>query len=192
MILLAAFAGLRVHEIAKVRGDHLDLIGRQFVVTGKGAVTATLPLHHMLIEQAYRMPREGWWFPGPDHGHQRRESIGGTIKEAMIRAGVAGSAHQLRHWFLSELVETGTDLRTVQDLGRHADLSSTAIYTQVTDRRRAEGVDRLNPWRADPSNTAAKIATAVQRRPTLNPAAVLAELTALGAATVIRNGNDVA
>lgn len=150
MILLAAFAGLRVHEIAKIRAEHLNLIERHVVVIGKAAVTATLPLHHLVIEQAYRMPREGWWFPGSDHGHQRRESVGGTIKEAMIRAGVNGSAHQLRHWFLTELVDTGTDLRTVQDLARHASLTSTQIYTQVNDRRRVEGIDRLNPWKASP------------------------------------------
>jgi site-specific recombinase XerD len=189
MILLAAFAGLRVHEIAKVRGEQLDLIDRMITVTGKGAVTAPLPLHHMIIEQAYAMPREGWWFPGADHGHQRRESIGGTIKEAMVRAGVAGSAHQLRHWFLSELVETGSDLRTVQELARHASLSSTQIYTLVTDRRRAEGVDRLNPWRAvAPRPESAR----TPKPPAVNAADAIAALVTLGVHSVTRNGNDVA
>lgn len=147
MILLAAFAGLRVHEIAKVRAEHLDLIGRHMVVTGKGGSTDSLPLHHLIVEHAYLMPREGWWFPGSDHGHQRRESVGGTIKGAMIRAGVPGSAHQLRHWFGTALVETGSDLRTAQELLRHANLGSTQIYTRVTDQRRVEGIDRLDPFR---------------------------------------------
>lgn len=146
MILLAALQGLRCHEIAQVRGEHLDLIERMITVTGKGNITATLPLHHMVAEQAYLMPRTGFWFPGPDHGHQHRESVGGTIKEAMIRAGVAGSAHGLRHWFGTALVEAGVDLRTVQELMRHASLASTQIYTQVSDKRRAEGLERLNPW----------------------------------------------
>jgi site-specific recombinase XerD len=148
MILLAAFAGLRVHEIAKIRSEHLDLVGRTVVVTGKGGNTVSLPLHHNIVEHAYRMmPAAGWWFPGSDHGHQRRESVGGTIKEAMIRAGVPGSAHQLRHWFGTALVETGSDLRTAQELLRHANLGSTQIYTKVTDHRRVEGIDRLDPWR---------------------------------------------
>lgn len=147
MILLATLAGLRVHEIAKVRGEHLDLVNRTIVVCGKGNVTKTLPLHPMLIEQAYRMPRQGWWFPGRDGGHQRRESVGGTIKEAMIRAGVAGSAHQLRHWFGTTLVDEGVDLRTTQELMRHASLLSTQGYTLVKDQKRIDGVEQLDPWR---------------------------------------------
>lgn len=149
MILLAAFAGLRVHEIAKLRGEHLDLVDRRITIHGKGDVTATLPLHHRIVEHAYvaDMPRTGWWFPGADHGHQRRESVGGSIKDAMVRAGVLGSAHQLRHWFASELLANGVDLRTVQELMRHASVASTQIYTQVTDERRSAGIDSLDPSR---------------------------------------------
>lgn len=150
MLLLATFEGLRVHEIAKVKGEHFDLIERVVTVTGKGGVTATLPLHHRVIEIAYQMPRKGYWFPGADRGHQRRESISGTIKEAMVRAGVPGSAHWLRHWFGTALLEAGVDLRTVQVLMRHQNLSTTAIYTLVSDRRRAEGIERLDPFRLEP------------------------------------------
>lgn len=149
MILLAAFAGLRVHEIAQIRGEHLDLVDRRITIHGKGDVTATLPLHHRIVEHAYvaDMPRTGWWFPGADRGHQRRESVGGTIKDVMVRAGVLGSAHQLRHWFGSELLANGVDLRTVQELMRHASVASTQIYTKVTDERRAAGIDSLDPTR---------------------------------------------
>ncbi|MDD7812647.1 tyrosine-type recombinase/integrase [Mycobacterium sp. CSUR Q5927] len=149
MILLAAFQGFRVHEIAKVRGEDLDLVARTITVTGKGNVTATLPLHHRVVEIAYRMPREGYWFPGPDHGHQRRESVGQTIKSAMVRAGVVGTAHQLRHWFGTALLEAGVDLRTVQELMRHQSLNSTEIYTRVNAERRAAGIDRLDPFVMD-------------------------------------------
>jgi integrase len=146
MVLLASLQGLRVHEIAKVKGEHLDLVARTIIVAGKGGVTATLPLHHLVIEHAYRLPRRGFWFPGPDRGHQRRESIGGTIKEAMVRAGVAGSAHQCRHWFGTALVRAGVDLRTVQTLMRHQNLTSTAIYTAVADEQRAKGIQLLDPF----------------------------------------------
>lgn len=146
MVHLAAFQGLRVHEIAKVKGEHLDLVGRTITVTGKGGTTATLPLHHRVQEIAYLMPRQGYWFPGPDNGHQRRESVSNTIKQVMIRAGVTGSAHQLRHWFGTALLEAGVDLRTVQTLMRHHNLSSTAIYTLVSDSRRAQGIQKLDPF----------------------------------------------
>ena len=142
MILLAAFQGLRVHEIAKIKGEHFDLIGRTLTVTGKGQVTAILPLHHRVADMAHTMPK-GFWFPGPDNGHQRRESISGTIKEAMIRADVVGSAHWLRHWFGTALVEADVDLRTVQTLMRHANLATTELYTKVSEQRRAEGIDRI-------------------------------------------------
>lgn len=149
MLMLAAFEGFRVHEIAKVKGEHLNLVDRTITVTGKGGITATLPLHSRVVEVAYQMPRKGFWLPGPDRGHQRRESVSGTIKEAMIRAGVPGSAHSLRHWFGTALVEAGVDLRTVQTLLRHQNLATTEIYTKVSERRRADGIERLDPFRMD-------------------------------------------
>lgn len=152
MILLGAFAGMRVHEIAKVRAEHMDLITRHITIVGKGGHTDTIPLHHLIVEHAYQMPRTGWWFPGNDNGHQRRESIGGTIKQVMIRANVPGSAHCLRHWYGTALVEAGVDLRTVQELMRHRHLTSTQIYTEVTDKRRAEGIERLDPWALSVAN----------------------------------------
>lgn len=145
MILLAALQGLRAHEIAKVKAEDFDLVDRTLTVKGKGGVVATLPLHHLVVEHAYLMPRTGYWFPGPDQGHQRRESVCQTIKQAMVRAGVRGSAHQLRHWFGTALVRAGVDLRTTQELMRHQNLASTAIYTAISDRQRAAGLQRLDP-----------------------------------------------
>ncbi|UVO12021.1 site-specific integrase [Mycobacterium sp. SVM_VP21] len=146
MVLLGAMEGLRAHEIAKVKGEHLDLIDRTMIVTGKGGVTATLPIHHLVVEIAYQMPRKGPWFPGPDRGHQRRESVSGTIKDAMVRVGVPGSAHCLRHWFGTAPVRAGVDLRTVQTLMRHQNLSSTAVYTAIADEQRAKGIQLLDPF----------------------------------------------
>lgn len=148
MVLLASLAGLRVHEIAKLQAEDVDLIERTLRVTGKGNVTKTLPLHHLIVEHAYQMPRKGFWFPGYDNGHQRRESISGTIKDVMVRAGVKGSAHSLRHWFGTTLVDEGVDLRTAQELLRHQSLATTQIYTLVSDEKRLDGIDRLNPFRS--------------------------------------------
>jgi len=68
----------------------------------------------------------------------------------MVRAGIPGSAHCLRHWFGTALLEAGVDLRTVQELMRHQSLTSTEIYTRVTDARRAAGIDRLDPFGVAP------------------------------------------
>jgi integrase len=149
MILLAALAGLRVHEIAKIRGEDFDLDARTLRVTGKGGRTDTLPLHQLLVDAALIMPRRGWWFPGNSrrlgqHVHSR--AVSDIIGDVMRRAGVPGTPHSLRHSFGSNLVAAGTDLRTAQTLLRHQNLNTTAIYVQVSDPKRVEAIDRLDPF----------------------------------------------
>jgi integrase/recombinase XerD len=150
MILLAAFAGLRVHEIAKVRGEDVDPMARTLRVTGKGNVTATLPLHPLLVQAARDMPRRGWWFPGNSRrpGQPiRSRGVADVIGMAMDRAGIpGGTAHRCRHWYGTKLVADGADLRTAQTLLRHANLNTTAIYVQVSDPKRVEAIDRLDPF----------------------------------------------
>jgi integrase/recombinase XerD len=151
MILLAALAGLRVHEIAKARGEDVDPQARTMRVTGKGNRTETLPLHPMLVEAAKTMPARGWWFPANARRpgeHVHGKAVTDIIKDAMDRAGIpGGTAHRLRHWYGSKLVADGTDLRTAQTLLRHANLNTTAIYVQVSDPKRVEAIDRLDPFR---------------------------------------------
>jgi integrase len=150
MILLAAFAGLRAHEIAKVKGQDVDIDARTLHVIGKGGHAATIPLHPLLVEAAESMPRRGWWFPGNSRRpgqHILSRGVIDAISDACRRAGIpGGTAHRLRHWFGTTLVATGTDLRTTQSLLRHSNLASTAIYTQVFDERRVEAIDRLDPF----------------------------------------------
>lgn len=151
MVLLAALAGLRVHEIAKVRGEDVDPVARTLRVTGKGATSATLPLHPLLVEAAHAMPPKGWWFPG----NARRpgepitwRSVSQIISAAMDRAEIpGGTAHRLRHWYGTTLVGDGADLRTAQTLMRHAYLNTTASYIAVVDKKRGEAIDRLDPFR---------------------------------------------
>ncbi|OZE89999.1 tyrosine recombinase [Rhodococcoides fascians] len=151
MILLIALAGFRVHEVAKVRGEHFDLVGRTVTVVGKGGVRAVLPLHPLLVEAAWTMPRQGWWFPAnaTRTGHVLARSVGTIVKQVMIRAEVPGSAHSIRHWYGTTLVDSNVDLRTTQELLRHASLATTQIYTKIADHRKASGIDTLDPWRSE-------------------------------------------
>lgn len=132
-VLLAAYAGLRVHEIAKVRGE--DFRDGQIAVTGKGGVTSTLPLVPVIARLAETMPRTGWWFPtNSASGHVHRCSVSSAIGRAMRRADVAGTPHSLRHFYCTQILRaTGGDLRKTQRLARHASPATTAIYTQVLD-----------------------------------------------------------
>lgn len=155
MILLAAYEGLRVHEIAKIRGEDLDLAAGTLRVTGKGGVTAELPIHPEVGAVALLMPTTGWWFVSqerPGHPIQSR-TVTTHIATAMRRAGVPGVPHSLRHWYATALLRAGSDVRTVQTLMRHASLATTQVYLQVADETRREAVLRLPT--ADPVQLAA-------------------------------------
>lgn len=151
MILLAALAGFRVAEIARVQGEDIDLDAGRIHVTGKGNKRAWVPLHPLLLEIAETMPKSGYWFPGncrrPGE-HVRSKSVSDIIGNAMRRAGVRGTPHSLRHWYATTLLSDGADLRTVQELMRHTSVQTTQVYTQVPDARRTDAVGRLDPFRA--------------------------------------------
>jgi integrase len=70
MILLAAYAGLRVSEIAAIRGEDLDMLDHTITVIGKGDKRRTIPLHPVLVDLARSMPEQGWWFPTYTGNHQ--------------------------------------------------------------------------------------------------------------------------
>ena len=57
--------------------------------------------------------------------------------------GVVGTAHQLRHWYATTLLQGGTDVRVVQSLMRHANIATTVRYTRVNRRQQQEGMARL-------------------------------------------------
>lgn len=151
MVMLAALAGLRVGEIAKVKGDDIDLGGRRIYVVGKGKKRAWVPLHPMLADTATTMPARDWWFPGNNRrpgSHVHGKSVSDIIGQAMRRAHIVGTPHSLRHWYATTLLDDGADLRTVQELLRHTSVQTTQVYTRVPDSRRVLAVDRLNPFRA--------------------------------------------
>lgn len=144
MIHLAVYQGLRVHEVAKVRGEDFDLANGRMRVVGKGGVEAEIALHDVVARDAEVMPERGWWFPSTKGtGPVRRDSVSTVISHAMRRAGVRGTAHRLRHWYGTTLVETGTDVRVAQTLMRHGNLATTALYVKVNAHQQRDAVDRL-------------------------------------------------
>jgi integrase/recombinase XerD len=150
MIMLAALAGLRVSEIARVRGEDLDISAPRIFVIGKGGTRRWLPLHPLLVEVSMEMPLRGWWFPANNRrpgDHLHGKSVSDIIGQAMRRAGARGTPHSLRHWTGTTLLDDGADLRTVQELLRHKSVATTQIYTKVSDQRRISAIDRLDPFR---------------------------------------------
>lgn len=142
-VLLAAFAGMRVHEVAKARGE--DFLGDEIRIRGKGDADLTVPMHSVIADLAATMPRTGYWFPSNSpRGHVDRSSVSSAIKRAMVRAEVPGTPHGLRHHFGTQmLISSGGDLRTTQRALRHASPATTAIYTQVVDDTLRRGVSGI-------------------------------------------------
>lgn len=142
MVLLAAYAGLRVHEIAKVRGE--DQRAGTLRVVGKGGVEAALAIHPMIAGAAMAMPAVGWWFPAPGgEGPLTPNGVTTTVGRTMRRAGVSGTAHSLRHWYATAQLRAGVNIRVVQENMRHASLASTQLYTAVDDQERRAGIMAL-------------------------------------------------
>lgn len=147
MIHLMAYQGLRRHEVAKFRGEDIDLIAGTVTVRGKGNVIAVNPLHEVVAADAATMPRRGWWFPAyrDPSQHVQAHSVGGVVARAIRRTGTNATGHQLRHWFGTSLLASGVDVRIVQELMRHASLNTTALYTRVHADQQRAGLAKLRP-----------------------------------------------
>ena len=144
-IMLGAFAGLRVHEIAKIRGQDLDHATGLLEVVGKNHKTSVVPVHPIIMQEARNYPLRGYWFPSPKSPktHVERRAVGSSISNAFARVGVKMTSHQLRHYFATALLEAGADARVVQTLMRHENLSTTALYMNVSVRLQREALDLL-------------------------------------------------
>lgn len=150
MILLAAAAGLRVHEIAKFHGEDLDRHVGSITVTGKGGSTQVIPAHDLILELAEHFPADDYWFKTYEarprttgEPHVSRQAVYDAIKGAMQRASIRGVPHQLRHWYATTLLDEGVDVRIVQELLRHKSIGTTQLYTRVHWRQMVAGMARL-------------------------------------------------
>ncbi len=157
-LMTAYAAGLRVSEVVRLKIADIDS-GRMLirVEQGKGGRDRYIMLSPQLLVvlRAYwREARpEHWLFPGQDESRPLDASVLQTAcRTARVAAklGKPVTVHTLRHSFATHLLEAGTDIRTIQVLLGHRDLSTTARYTQVAattignvispfDRLRMEG-----------------------------------------------------
>ena len=132
---------------------------RFFVVRGKGNKERMVPLSEKArlamrawLEQRKRHPSladSAWLFPAAsDNGFLPRQVFARDLKALAARAGIAAakvSPHVLRHAFASHLLQNGADLRAVQQLLGHADISTTQIYTHVLEERLVRLVNEHHP-----------------------------------------------
>ena len=146
-------SGLRVSELVTLPMSTVRGAPRMILVKGKGnkdrmaplsdparaGITAWLTLRDAEEDQARLggKPANRYLFPGSGaDGHLTRQQFFGLVKSMALTAGLDPaqvSPHVLRHAFATHLLENGADLRVIQMLLGHADLSSTEIYTHVLE-----------------------------------------------------------
>jgi len=146
MALLGAYAGLRAHEIAKVRAEDIDHHAGVMEVIGKGDKTRYVPVHDLILEYArLSAPDRGYWFPSRQATARpvNVKSVIIGLSRAMDRAAVPGTCHSLRRWFATTMVENGADIRVVQVLLGHASLATTQKYVYVQPARAHAAVSVL-------------------------------------------------
>lgn len=148
-ILLATWQGLRVHEIARFKGQYLDLANQTMTIPGKGGRIDVLPVHSTILDEAQFFPDYGYWFPSPLYPDRpvRADSVSTAISHAFARIDTDITAHQLRHTFATELLHQGVDIRIVQTLMRHESLATTARYTLVDIQQQRAAIATLAPAR---------------------------------------------
>ena len=140
--------GLRVSELAALKVGQVDVESWLILVPGKGGKERYVPFGEEALEVLGRYLEEGrpemvkgksspFLFPGRSSGHLTRQGIWKIVKRHLRASGVTKdvSPHTLRHSFATHLLNNGADLRAVQMMLGHADISTTQIYTTLSQER---------------------------------------------------------
>jgi integrase/recombinase XerD len=155
--------GLRVSELVALPLSASRSNARMIVVRGKGNKERLVPLNeasrramadYIAAMEVLKPPKTDaagpkWLFPSSgEKGHLTRQHFARDLKELAAAAGLSPrlvSPHVLRHAFASHLLHNGADLRIVQTLLGHTDISTTQIYTHVVEERLKSLVRDLHP-----------------------------------------------
>lgn len=156
--------GLRVSELVALPASAARRDQRMLVVRGKGDKERLVPLNEKakaamagylaMLKDAAASEKRGakeskWLFPSfGESGHLTRQHFARDLKGLATASGIPAakvSPHVLRHAFASHLLQNGADLRVVQTLLGHADISTTQIYTHVLEERLKSLVRDLHP-----------------------------------------------
>jgi integrase/recombinase XerD len=145
LVALPAAAALRDHAMLIVRGKG----GKERMVPLNDAAKRAMADYLAMRETAGSAGQSKWLFPSfGDSGHLSRQHFARELKSLAAVCGIASqriSPHVLRHAFASHLLHNGADLRVVQTLLGHADISTTQIYTHVLEERLKSLVRDLHP-----------------------------------------------
>ena len=161
--------GLRVHELVSLTTSHMKRRDGCIIIKGKGGKERIVPMTQAALRavKAWKLVRkatfpqgaealaraETYLFPSRSKsGYLTRERFAQMLKDLAVQAGLMPSKvspHVLRHAFATHLLSRGADLRSVQTLLGHADISTTQIYTHVLDERLKALVFDMHPLAKD-------------------------------------------
>ena len=160
MLEIAYATGLRVTELVSLPNESFRYESETLLIYGKGGKERLVPLTPSAIKAivAYEEIREHFlkeyetskfFFPSRSkQGYLTRRRLGQLLKELAIKAGLDPaiiSPHVLRHAFASHLLNRGADLRSLQKMLGHSDISTTQIYTHVQKDRLHSIISSYHP-----------------------------------------------
>ena len=149
IIELMYASGLRVSETADLKLADIDFESGMLRITGKGSKERVVPTASKVLtlikryisvsrsELTARVPLSPYLFVSRNGRRLNRERIWAIIREAALNAGIDKDIHPhtLRHSFATHLLENGADLRAIQEMLGHSDISTTELYTHVNKNR---------------------------------------------------------
>lgn len=148
-------AGLRVSEVVDLQMNNVDLDAGILTCKGKGSKTRRIPVGKSAVEwlRCYlilRRKKENIEiqniFVGSSGKPVTRQAIFNFIKEYAAKIGLEDvSPHTLRHSFATHLIQNSADIRSVQKMLGHADISTTQIYTHITDTHLRKTYEKFHP-----------------------------------------------
>ncbi len=146
-------SGLRVSEVISLKINDIELDAGILTCFGKGSKQRKVPLGKSAAEwlKSYleiRNRKTGVQnlFVSPNGKPLNRQNVYQLVKNYAEKAGLEGvSPHKLRHTFATHLLQNGADSRSVQVMLGHSDISTTQIYTHVTDNHLKKAYDKFHP-----------------------------------------------
>lgn len=152
-------SGLRIAEATQARLENLSLEEGWIRVTGKGSKTRVVPVGQAACQSLERYllagrpklvkPKtESWIFLNQRGGKLTTARVWQIVKERATQAGLEAESiypHLLRHSFATHLLKNGADLRVIQEMLGHADISTTQIYTHVDQNQLKQAHKKFHP-----------------------------------------------
>ncbi len=156
MLELLYSSGLRVSELIMLKVSDLNFEAGYLRVMGKGSKERVVPAHRGAIESIKRYAaelrprllkknRSDYLFVTSRGRPMSRQRFWQALKSYGLAAGVELSPHTLRHSFATHMLEGGADLRSLQKMLGHSDISTTQVYTRVTIEKARKDFEKYHP-----------------------------------------------